>query len=104
MNRPSGAKSVRPRPNGRRDHGSFEQHLRTPGDQRRPGLYRDHKHLTTVQAAEEEFPTVTRPERPHTTIRRNLLPTSQLRIPLDIDFFPANVRLVGHPESVWRKG
>ena len=54
-NRPSGAMSYGLATLSH-EHCEFEQHLRTPDDERRPGLHRDRKHLPTVQAAEEQFP------------------------------------------------
>ena len=92
-------------PLARREHCEFEQHLRTPGDERRPGLHGDRKHLPTVRAAEEQFPAVTRPERETAAAGRDLLPISELRIPLDVDLLSTgHVRAVGHPASVWRHG
>ena len=107
-NRPSGAMSYGREPPAVGEHGEFEQHLRTPGDERRPGLHRDRKHLPTVQAAEEQFPAVTRPEWETAAARRDLLPISELRIPLDVDLVstghvrarrPSSVRLERRPRS-----
>ena len=99
-NRPSGAMSYGRLPPTARQHCEFEQHLRTPGDERRPGLHRDRKHLPTVQAAEEQFPAVTRPERETAAARRDLLPISELRIPLDVDLRSTGHVRTGRPSSV----
>src|SRR5439155_17890659 len=39
-----GGDVVRPSPTAPRERGEFEQYLRTPGDERCPGLHRDRKH------------------------------------------------------------
>ena len=70
-----------------------------------PDCTGDRKHLPTVQAAEEQFPAVTRPEWETAAAGRDRLPISELRIPLDVDLgSTGHVRLVGHPASVWRDG
>ena len=55
--------------------------------------------------AEEQFPAVPRPEWETAAARRDRLPISELRIPLDVDLASTgHVRGVGDPASVWRDG
>ncbi len=90
---------------GNQEHWVFEQQFRPAGRGGRPRGDGDDKHPLPRKAAEEQLSAVTRPDGDTAAIRRDLLPISEFRIPLDVDLRSTrHGRLVGDPAPVWRDG